>query len=446
MERSIHLGKEAWLKYFHGWEIVDCAIRENRETKVVYFCVRKLPRNEQADVWDTQIPTRFFALNIAERDRYSLSTSTGFDRPRIGVTLLPEPRGILVSRDDDGNALVSGKGVSDAQEQIAPNKNPMTTRIKCINGYAYSVGWYRTIYKRIDEGKWERFGDLPHGKHIEQVGFEDIDAFSDNEMYAVGGHGDVWMYDGRGWGAIDFPSTEQLSVVVCAGDGSVYVGGEGLWRGKKEGGKLSWERFGGGGGWATLWNDAVWFEDKLWLSSDTKFMVWDGKSLERVTGEGAQIFGGHLDARDGLLLAANDTKAMVYDGKEWRTLIASYELTAEEISEYNERERAEEGEQKNEIEFDRGLYAASNDEYEEAIEHFTREIESGRRNKAEVYYERGQSHYKLGDSARAIEDCTRAIELSSNFDLAYITRNNTHAYRVQMRSPLRCSRPPKALI
>ncbi|MDR1887934.1 MAG: hypothetical protein LBQ81_00865, partial [Zoogloeaceae bacterium] len=143
-----------------------------------------------------------------------------------------------------------------------------------------------------------------------------------DEMYAVGGHGDVWMYNGKEWRATGFPTNEQLATVTCAGDGNVYISSEGgsLWQGRKS----TWKSIYRGVS-SIPWNDAVWFEDKLWLASDYQFKVWNGKSLESVTHQGKRVpIQGHMDARDGLLVVASPEVVMGYDGKAWRTLVAPY--------------------------------------------------------------------------------------------------------------------------
>ena len=67
-------------------------------------------------------------------------------------------------------------------------------------------------------------------------GFNDVDAFSKEDMYAVGGAGDVWHCDGQRWTQLPFPSNELLYTVCCAGDGNVYITGNmgALWVGRKD--------------------------------------------------------------------------------------------------------------------------------------------------------------------------------------------------------------------
>jgi len=215
-----------------------------------------------------------------------------------------------------------GGGANFPDEFIAPGQVPMTWRVKTIDGYAYSVGGQRQIYKREDLGKWVKVVELPGHKEVSRVGFSDMDAFSPNDMYAVGGHGDVWHFDGVRWQQMGFPSNVQLATVTCAGDGNVYISGEGgsLWIGKKS----TWARIYQGSA-SVLWNDVVWFDGKLWLASDYQLRQWNGRELVVVEYEGEVVpIYGHMDARDGLLAVASPMSVMAFDGRTWRTLVAPY--------------------------------------------------------------------------------------------------------------------------
>ena len=162
----------------------------------------------------------------------------------------------------------------------------------------------------------------PRGERIEAVGFNDLDAFSDNDMYAVGGHGDVWHFDGNTWTQMAFPSNMQLATVTCAGDGKVYVSGEGgsLWVGQRSTWELLYE-----GSSSVLWNDVLWFDGRLWLASDYQLRTLNGRTLAAVEHEGEAVPAfGHMDARDGLLAVASPWSVMTFDGKTWRTIVAPY--------------------------------------------------------------------------------------------------------------------------
>lgn len=165
---------------------------------------------------------------------------------------------------------------------------------------------------------------IPDSKNVTtKMGFRDIDAFSETDMYAVGGHGDVWHFDGQSWKQMRFPSRDQLATVTCAGDGNVYISGEGgsLWAGEKS----TWKQIYKGGS-SVLWNDVQWFQDKLWLASDYQFCQLNGGNVERVMHEGETVpISGHMDVHDGILVIASLYSVMSFDGSTWRWLVDSYD-------------------------------------------------------------------------------------------------------------------------
>lgn len=181
----------------------------------------------------------------------------------------------------------------------------------------------RRIYKRTAIGQWVPVMDgFPQNIEEGEWGFNDIDAFSEDDMYTVGGSGDVWRYDGHKWNMCGFPSNEQLSTVVCAPDGHVYIGGEGgnLWVGREN----TWKRVYEGQS-TILWNEMRWFEGKLWLASDYMLKVWDGKTLERPkNGDNPVVLSGHIDARDGILVVAGGYTIDLYDGQEWKSIMKPF--------------------------------------------------------------------------------------------------------------------------
>jgi hypothetical protein len=321
LDSSIHTSREVWRAEIKGWSITDCAVRSRT---LLYFCLRKeLPEAQASRMFDHDIPTKMLVINLEKPGTsFGARHLIGYNKPRIGVALNPLPQGLVVARNDDGQVSVVGGGKDFPDEFIDPGHVPMTWKIKTIDGYAYSVGGQRKIYKRTDTGKWQKVADLPRVEHIERAGFRDLDAFSASDMYAVGGHGDVWHFDGKAWTQMGFPSNVQLATVTCAGDGNVYISGEGgsLWVGQKS----TWKNIYKGSS-SIPWNDVAWFDERLWLASDYQFRIWNGSELAPVTHEGEQVgAGGHMDVRDGLLAIASPTQAWTFDGRRWRTIIGPY--------------------------------------------------------------------------------------------------------------------------
>jgi len=328
--------KELWLKFLRGWRIADCAVRSS---SFVYLVVREnISEEAVSGTWDSDIPTRFFVIYLDKSPERSIGGEgfDGFDRPLCGVARKPLSQGLIVARNSVGQVWAAGSGRNGPMEQISPNgRFPMTTRIKCIDGYAYSVGTGHRIYKRANIGHWVKLDNgfpeietgLSNSEYLDNVlaqGFEDMDGFSETDLYAVGGHGDIWHYDGTVWMQEGFPSNMQLNTVTCAGDGYVYVSGQGgtLWRGRNS----TWEHL-YDGSYSIPWNEVLWFEDKLWLASDYMLRIWNGKELVPVTDDQGQElpFSGHMDAYDGLLVIADSDTVMAYQNGQWRTLVAPYE-------------------------------------------------------------------------------------------------------------------------
>lgn len=314
--------KEKWLEKFQGWLITGCAVRNNY---IVYLCVRQdIPDEKASSLWDSQIPTRLVALFLDDlNEPYAHTELFGFNRPKVGIALLPKEQGLMSSDSEKGAVFAMGSGGPWPMEYIDEEKWANTRRLKCIGGYTYSVGLFRKIYKRIDMGKWVKLDKgLPEDNASTNYGFKDIDAFSDTDFYAVGGCGDVWHYDGDTWTQCVFPSNQQLSTVTCAPDGNVYIGGEGcsLWVGRGH----SWQQVAKGGS-TILWNETVWFQDKLWLSSDYELQIWNGKVLQRpMDGDKKVVLSGHIDARDGVLIVAGTYKVDMFDGQQWHSIVKPY--------------------------------------------------------------------------------------------------------------------------
>jgi hypothetical protein len=318
----IYVSKDLWQSEFEDWEINDVAIRDRN---IVCLCLRKRVPHEQASrMWDHDIETTLINLFINRPEKpFGARSFTGFNKPRVGTCTLPLSQALLVARNNDGQVSILGGGRDFPDEFIDPGKVPMTYRVKTLGGYAYSVGGGRAIYKRVDIGKWVKIDQgMPKVDASTAQGFNDLDAFSESDMYAVGGHGDVWHFDGKAWKQMGFPSNRQLATVSCAGDGKVYISGEGgsLWAGRLS----TWEPLYEGAS-SVLWNDVLWFDGRLWLASDYQLRTWDGRALAEVAHQGDVVpIYGHMDARDGLLAVASPWSVMTFDGRAWRTIVAPY--------------------------------------------------------------------------------------------------------------------------
>ncbi|MGV8834869.1 hypothetical protein [Cellvibrio sp.] len=332
MNKSIYLPKQEWDSSLNGWIISDCAILTK---DVITFAVREdISSGNIERLWDSEVPSRLFTLFIDDNPvKSGHRECTGMSFSRIGISRKPIMQRLMSSRDRTGFVLTIGSGEKGSEEitpigKTEPSKGIATQKLKCIDGWAYAVGSFRDIYKRVDIGKWEPVMNGFPQLTSEQIrngffGFEDIDGPNETNMYAVGGHGDVWRYDGTRWHQCDFPSNEQLNTVTVAPTGEVFISGEGgnLWVGEKN----SWKKIASGAS-SVLFNDSVWFNNQLWLCSGYQLKVWDGKELKRPEHKGELItFNGHMDAYDGLLVVASNYEVHAFDGENWQCLVAPYQ-------------------------------------------------------------------------------------------------------------------------
>ena len=227
MNIDIFVGNDEWNKHFSGWVIVDCAIRNRKRISILKRKV--LSDDAIATIADHEIETKAVQIQldreINEKRVYRGGHLVDFNRPVLGVSLSPVAQDLIVAKNKKGSVFAAGSGRAEMEYVSPEGKVPGVQRIVCIDGYAYSVGTARNIYKRVAVGEWEQFNSegLPpyryDGTGGHHRGFNDMDGPDESLLYAVGGHGDVWRFDGSRWIQCDFPSNEQLGTVTVAPDG-----------------------------------------------------------------------------------------------------------------------------------------------------------------------------------------------------------------------------------
>jgi hypothetical protein len=180
------------------------------------------------------------------------------------------------------------------------------------------------LFKRVDRNNWVEIGPLPPYSKGE-VGFDDFDAFSESDIYAAGGKGDVWHYDGKAWHRISFPSNMWLETVCCGEDGYVYIGAQSgnLFRGRDK----AWELI-HRDNLSLTFKDMVWFGDRVYATSD--YCLWeikDGKVRDSQEPIDITICSGNLSVGDGVMLLAGHSGAALYDGEKWTQLFSLAKLS-----------------------------------------------------------------------------------------------------------------------
>lgn len=325
-----YVSREDWNARVKGWSIVDCAVRSKN---FVQFVLRKF--NEDGSPhsgWDSEIPTRAFQIKLGRSVSESRVGSQDIFRmghPKVGVCLQPVEQGLVFSMAQHGHVIASGSGHQGTESITPDDESPGLKRIVCIQGWAYAVGMFRQVYKRVEFGRWERLPTnglvttAADAETLRWMGFADMDGPDESCLYAVGGKGDVFLFDGKRWRQCDFPSNEQLGTVTVVPNGDVFITGEAgnIWLGKED----TWQLIHRGTS-SLLNRDSVWFNDMLWVSSDYQTRVVKDGVVSPVMYQGEpQWLAGHMDARDGILVIAGQKHVRMFDGTDWHWLIQPYD-------------------------------------------------------------------------------------------------------------------------
>lgn len=115
-------------------------------------------------------------------------------------------------------------------------KGQLAKGIVNISGDVYAYGMVRSVFKRTGVKQWKNI--TSREKHPilatdtkdskvrfigDRVGFSALDGFNQNDIYAGGNKGDCWHYDGKNWERNDLPINSDISSIICAPSGEVYI-------------------------------------------------------------------------------------------------------------------------------------------------------------------------------------------------------------------------------
>lgn len=316
--------------FFQGYSLTDAAVR-SRDT--FSFLLRENQPDEgcsQDSDTGKQIRLINFFVNAEPTRRIGCGQYLGFLRSKLAVAHHPVEQAVLI--DSTGEVAVLGGGKNDMEQQIEYGPDgPRRGSITCAStlfGHVYVAGPWRTIARRIGVDQWESLcadSILPKPgtrKSLEfgtDWGFRSVDGFASNDLYAAGGYGDLWRYNGHRWLQCALPSRMLLHNVCCAGDGHVYVGAQGgsVLRGREDRWEIIHE------GRMTLpFKDMVWYGGRVWCTSD--YGLWQiagGELVEADVPHAVHSCAGNLSVGDGVMLLAGIYGATVFDGQRWTPVI-----------------------------------------------------------------------------------------------------------------------------
>ncbi|NHZ38270.1 hypothetical protein F0185_32495 [Massilia sp. CCM 8692] len=147
-------------------------------------------------------------------------------------------------------------------------------------------------------------------------------------MYAVGGGGTVWHFNGVTWKNLPFPTSHRLLTVTCGGDGFVYITDicGSLWKGRNS----TWQRI-SLRSQSLPFADAAWYMGTLWCANDYGMLILEGNELvaihqsrnHRAPADIAMVSHRIDVAPDGRkMLVCGAHGAAIHDGTCWKMLFS----------------------------------------------------------------------------------------------------------------------------
>jgi hypothetical protein len=326
-------------KFFLNKNIVDCVVRDRN---IFYFLTREdykkwsrkkldlevSPPPDEEDIQKHVVP---WMRSKEPSQQWTAGNLDGFNTLLAGVSIKPKPQ--FVGVDSYGHVYATGSkenGIEDDIQSFSSGgpKRGGVRKLKNINGWLYFCGGNNSLGKRVEKGKWQSFSQFipnPDRKDNLSNTFEDLDGYSEQDIYCVGDGGQVYHFDGMKWDLTLIPTNIDFETVCCAGDGFVYISGEKGTTFKGRGSR--WELIHKGN--STLpFRDMVWYEDRVWCTSDHG--VWTIKDDKITTAEipdGMSAYAGNLSTADGVLLLAGYGGAAFLENGQWTKVFSVAEMS-----------------------------------------------------------------------------------------------------------------------
>jgi hypothetical protein len=310
----------------HTYYIYGCAVRHRNAFGFIAdrWYTDEEVEEEEANRWDSSFRDKRLVTFFREEpvgDQWGATHLAGWGTVRIGAAMTPKSQCIAVEMEDE-RVYVIGSGESYLDTPLRGS----IWRVKMIGGYAYVCGGARSVGKRIGKGQWLSHNDaIPKPANLLDAGFEDIAGFNENDLYAVGGKGDVWRYNGKKWQQVPFPTNLWTRAVCCGEDGNVYISCyEGLtFMGRENRWKKIYD-----GGINLGFTDMVWHDDRVWCGNEHGLWTIHNGKLERVNGLPSEIYvcSGSLSVNDGVLLMAGLGGAAFLEKGKWHNLFLRGEM------------------------------------------------------------------------------------------------------------------------
>ncbi|MBJ7549785.1 hypothetical protein [Marinomonas ostreistagni] len=315
---------ESKYEVFSNYVIHDCLIAGPE-----YFVIsaEKILSEEEYDYYENRGSTRLGIHNLSKQpigEPTIWATRTWEGHSFFNTRLVNTEYKEYLMMDDAGQVFYGGLGDKKfVEDRIPPDQR--CHQLTKVGDQIYGIGFDRTILKRIDHGKWEHLTPRSIRKSsLDNIGFDDMHGFSEEDLYAVGGQNDVWHYDGNDWRFIDICDDPILPMAVCcAEDGFVYIAcAHGvLVRGRNE----EWEVY-RPEDTKVKFTEAVSYQGRIYLGSEKGVFVIEHNAETLAykpydfEGQISPVRARRMDVGHGLLLVASFHRVALFDGKQWKNL------------------------------------------------------------------------------------------------------------------------------
>lgn len=193
------------------------------------------------------------------------------------------------------------------------------SEIRLIGEQLFVCGYRRQVYAK-DGKNWMLISKeiIDSRKKGPWVGFESIDGFTPEDLYAVGDEGEIWQYNGHDWHPCASPTNANLSCVrridnemwACGDKGTVLRLVSGAWSVVccDEGPSAAW--------WSIEGHDG-----KVYVAGDDFLGVVDGDQVIQVS-TNIPPSTASLSESEGVLWSVGERHIFSHDGKKWKEHVA----------------------------------------------------------------------------------------------------------------------------
>jgi hypothetical protein len=315
---------------FKDFVIIDCAVHS--KDHFYFIASHTYYLDEQDQKSSKTIDERREAVRIAaffpnkpDGEKWSFRTIRHIEFMKCAASEFPASQLIAVSID--GQVFVVGSGVADFEEHIPEHRygplRGLVNDVVCIDGIVYAVQGNRGLCNRMRPNMWASLcTELPVSTSRQRrkiEGFRCVTGTSASNIYAGGGRGDLWHFDGKTWDQLNFPSNVMIETICCAGERDIYVGCQSgiVYRGHGN----AWKKI-TDGSLGLSCKSMVAYQGWIWCSSNYGIWIIRGNSIEKAdVPSNIYMKAGILATKGDILMVAGLNGAAYWDGSRWYDIL-----------------------------------------------------------------------------------------------------------------------------